>query len=319
MSARRLALALGISLLLATACHGGEASSRDRPAAATRTAFAEATASHGDAAAIVASRQADAGLVLRADAADLAGEAAFALAIPARSQAAESPPSGWCGETAIQEGLLHLGMWAPQRLINRAGRPVHPDLYATEMPVALGELGVRFTTYGRGKGYEAFARWVRGALEEGDPVVAGVKILPTAHPEWGLDHFVLVVGHGEKGLLVNTTWGRREWVRDTTTPGLSLANAFWGLRLRGLLLSPGASAARVSLLEEEERTVKLRVVCEGLVKGRSYRMERRSRRQDELPAWSAELTADRDRIEKELVVDAEQPARFQCVLLEDRR
>jgi TRAP-type C4-dicarboxylate transport system substrate-binding protein len=37
-----------------------------------------------------------------------------------------SPKSGWCGETAIQEGLLHLGMWAPQRLINKAGKGVEP-------------------------------------------------------------------------------------------------------------------------------------------------------------------------------------------------
>src|SRR5215210_6311635 len=59
------------------------------------------------------------------------------LPIPARAQAPESPPSGWCGETAIQEGLLHLGVWAPQALINQAGHPSHPDLYSPDMPVAL--------------------------------------------------------------------------------------------------------------------------------------------------------------------------------------
>ena len=34
-----------------------------------------------------------------------------------------------------------------------------------------------------------------------------MKIYPTAHPEWGLDHFVLAVGLDARGLTVNTTWG----------------------------------------------------------------------------------------------------------------
>src|SRR5579863_7278815 len=123
---------------------------------------------------------------------DLSAEATFLLPIPARDQAPESPPSGWCGETALQEGLLYLGVWAPQRAINHAGKPSHPDLYATELPVALSALGVRFAFYSGPRGFAPFAAWAREALEEGDPVVAGVKILPTAHPEWGLDHFVLV-------------------------------------------------------------------------------------------------------------------------------
>ena len=54
------------------------------------------------------------------------------LPITPREHAREAPPEGWCGETAIQEGLLHLGVWAPQRLINRVGKPAHPDLYSTE-------------------------------------------------------------------------------------------------------------------------------------------------------------------------------------------
>ena len=243
---------------------------------------------------------------------DLVSEAAVALPIPARAQAAESPPAGWCGETAIQEGLLYLGMWAPQRFINRAGKPSHPDLYATEIPVALSELGVRFTTYGRGKGYEPFARWVTAALEAGDPVIAGVKILPTAHPEWGLDHFVLVIGHGAKGLLVNTTWGSRAWVADTTTPGLSLANAFYGLRLHGLVLPRDAVAARIELVEEGETTVKLRVVCPGITKARSHRLERHRVTGKGDALWSADIVRGAEPTATELTVDASQPARFHC-------
>src|SRR5438874_7332852 len=84
----------------------------------------------------------DAGSALAVDAAapkpiDPADDAKRALPIPARTHAPEAPPEGWCGETAIQEGLLYLGVWAPQAIINRAGHPSHPDLYSNEIPIAL--------------------------------------------------------------------------------------------------------------------------------------------------------------------------------------
>lgn len=244
---------------------------------------------------------------------DLVAEATLALPIPARSQAPESPSAGWCGETAIQEGLLHLGVWSPQRLINSAGRPVHPDLYSPDIPVALTELGVRHSFYAGPRGFEPFAKWARAALAEGVPVLAGVKILPTAHPEWGLDHFVLVVGHGPKGLLVNTTWGTRQWVSDTTTSGLSLRNAFYGIRLGGLALPAGATPARLTLLDESPELVKLRVSCTPARAGARYRVERRSIRGNADPTWSEEVTADGGRIERELTVAAVEPARFDCM------
>jgi hypothetical protein len=240
------------------------------------------------------------------------GPAVFALPIPARAQAPESPPSGWCGETAIQEGLLHLGVWAPQRVINRAGRPAHPDLYAPEIPVALTDLGVRHAFYAGPRGFEAFARWARGALDAGDPVLAGVKILPTEHPTWGLDHFVLVVGHRSEALLVNTTWGTRQWVGDTTTPGLSFKNAFFGIRLSGLALPPGAIGARLTLVDEREGLVRLRVVCGGLTSGALYRLERRGGRGAATALWSEELTASGAQVEREVTVEADRTSRFHC-------
>ena len=209
------------------------------------------------------------------------------LPIPARAQAAEAPSAGWCGETAIQEALLHLGAWAPQRAINRAGKPSHPDLYSNDVPVALDALGAKYTFYAaRERSWPAFARWVAKALDDGAPVLAGVKILPTQHPEWGLDHFVLVVGHGARGLLVNTTWGTRAWVADTTTPGLSFKNAVYAIRLDGLRLPAGAHPARLAVLEESAASVRLRVACEGL--------------------------ADGNRVDAELAVPADRLARFYC-------
>jgi hypothetical protein len=165
---------------------------------------------------------------------DPADDAELVLAIPARSQAPEAPPSGWCGETAIQEGLLHLGVTRSQSAINKAGHPAHADLYATEIPRALTELGVKFTPYAGARGYEPYRAWVIKALEAGHPVLAGVKLVPSEHPSWGLDHFVLVVGHGRRGLLVNTTWGYRAWVSDDGASGLSFKGAFYGLRLDGV-------------------------------------------------------------------------------------
>jgi hypothetical protein len=247
------------------------------------------------------------------DTPDLAAEAAFALPIPARDQAAESPSEGWCGETAIQEGLLYLGVWAPQRLIHRAGRPRHPDLYSPEIPIALAGLGVRHTFYpAKAPAFSAFAAWAKGALEEGDPVLAGVRILPTTHPEWDLDHFVLVVGHGAKGLLVNTTWGSRAWVADAEK-GLSFKKAVYGIRLRGLRLAGKARPARLAVLREGAATVSLRVSCTGLESGRSYRMERRRHVSDAKPRWSKTLVAASGRVEEQVDVEADVPAQFQCV------
>jgi hypothetical protein len=165
---------------------------------------------------------------------DPADEADLVLAIPARNQSSEAPPAGWCGETAIQEALLHLGVFMSQASINEAGHPAHPDLYATEIPGALRALGVTFTPYAGGRGYEGFRVWTIKALESGHPVLAGVKLVPSEHPSWGLDHFVLAVGHGKRGLLVNTTWGYRAWVAEDGASGLSFKDAFYGLRLDGL-------------------------------------------------------------------------------------
>jgi hypothetical protein len=171
---------------------------------------------------------------------------------------------------------------------------------------------VRVTAYAGARGYEPFAKWARAAIDAGDPVLAGVKILPTEHPSWGLDHFVLVVGYGDLGMRVNTTWGHREWVGDTTTPGLSLANAFYGLRLRGQsALPPGARAARLELLEEGVDRVNVRVICTGLGAGAHVRFERRGR-PDASPEWSEDATATGEEASRTVTIPAGRVARFRC-------
>jgi hypothetical protein len=199
------------------------------------------------------------------------------LPIPDRPQHPQSPPSGWCGETAIQEALLHFGIWAPQSKIHKSGNPKHPDLYSDEIPTALAGLGVSFAVYpAKEKGFAPYRAWVREGLERGQPTVAGVKILPTAHPDWGLDHFVLAVGEGKKGLLVNTTWDQQQWADDKATKGISFAGAFYGLRILGPKLPKGAGLARLEVLAETAKTVRLRVACVDAEPSKIWRIERRS-------------------------------------------
>lgn len=209
----------------------------------------------------------------------------------------------------IQEALLYFGVWAPQRFIHAAGRSSHPDLYSDEVPVALQQLGVVYDFYApKGGGFEAYKTWTRHALEAGYPVLSGVKILPTEHPNWGLDHFVLTVGHGDSGLLVNTTWGNRQWVSDTATKGLSFRNVSYGIRLTGVRSRPNARAARLTVISETATSVRLRVECPSMPAGARGRVERRSLPSDKEPSWSSEGTGP-----VEVTIEADRPARFQCV------
>lgn len=243
-------------------------------------------------------------------------EAVPTLSIQPRKQSPESPASGWCGETAIQEALLYFGVWAPQRTINRAGKPKHPDLYSSEIPVALTELGLRYELYAPHKGgFTPYVTWIRAALDAGEPVLSGVKLMPTQHPEWGLDHFVLVVGYGPRGLLVNTTWGHREWADDTIARGISFKHVTYGIRLRGVTASPNGVAARLSVIAESEQSVTLRILCDGLTAGAAYRIERRRSRSDKQPLWGEPALASDGRVEKTLAIPAVELAIFTCAPL----
>ena len=98
------------------------------------------------------------------------GEQATTLNIPPRNHDPERPPEGWCGETAIQEAMLFHGAYYPQKQINAAGHPRHPDLYANEVPVALTNLGMDIRTLRDGDrrpDLDAFLAWLRKQLDAG--------------------------------------------------------------------------------------------------------------------------------------------------------
>ena len=160
--------------------------------------------------------------------------ASLTLDIPARDQAPERPKEGWCAETALQEALLYYGELVPQHEINAAGKPRMPDLYWSDVPIAMRALGLRYSPWAGGKDFDELIAWVRERIRAKQPVIAGVKLYPTDYPQWGLDHIVLIVGFEGLGpdasLVINTTWGTRQ-IRSLddlrqTDEGISLANRY---------------------------------------------------------------------------------------------
>ena len=205
------------------------------------------------------------------------------LNIPDLGQAAESPPSGWCGEASIQQALLFLGAWFPQKEINRAGKPAHRDLYASEIPGALTNLHVRFRFSPRDRDLDAFIRWIKAEIDLGHPVLTGMKIYPTAHPEWTLDHFTLAVGHEKDALVVNTTWKDQRTIATahlrSTNASLAFENAsgrYWGASILGPDAGGRGLPARLFVEREDGRSVEVVVKCEGLEPGAEYQVLRAS-------------------------------------------
>ena len=209
---------------------------------------------------------------------------ALRLNIADRAQAPERPKSGWCGETAIQMALLFHGAFFPQRAINKAGKPRHPDLYARDIPVALSALNADVAQW-RWQPCELakFLAWMKQEIKSGHPVLAGVKINPTAHPNWGLDHFVLAVGFDDKSLTLNTTWGKPQTrtLKDllSTRKGLAFKNrynSYYGIRIKGLRdANAGTRPVRLFAAKETREKMTVVVKCESLEPEAEYVVEKR--------------------------------------------
>jgi hypothetical protein len=204
------------------------------------------------------------------------------LNVPDRPQAPGSPRSGWCGECAIQQTLLFHGAYFSQQDINRAGSPRHPDLYASEIRPAYRRLGARIESGPRGADLPAFLAWIRRCIERGWPVFVGMKVHPTAHPEWMLDHFTVVSGARPAGLVINTTWNRQVELSDarlaSEKKGLSFQNRFrryFGIAVRGFEGRPeGEPKARIFVLRESKKDLTVVVKCEDLRPGGAYTLWR---------------------------------------------
>ena len=152
--------------------------------------------------------------------------------------------AGWCGEACIQMALAYYGRHVPQDHIHRGGHPSTSDLEADDMDRALRNSGLLFRRYsGKPNDLEAFLTWIQKELRVGRPVICGCKIYPTDHPDWDLDHFVLVTGYNSKGLLLNTQLvcdGQLLVIYkqlDSLNPGYSFknpGNEYWGRVITGI-------------------------------------------------------------------------------------
>ncbi|BCS98684.1 hypothetical protein DSLASN_43160 [Desulfoluna limicola] len=185
-------------------------------------------------------------LVLLGSAGTLLADDVVNLGIPDRAWDSTRPdPSvGWCAEACIQMAMAYYGREVQQHVINRVGDPDHADLYAYEIDDVLDALGV---TYRKGNESDQdaseFMAWVRGEIEQGHPVMCGIKIYPDEHPEWFLDHFVLFVGFGRGRFLVNTQldFDGQQWLStqqlSSMDTGYSLENShkrYFGRSITGV-------------------------------------------------------------------------------------
>ncbi len=191
------------------------------------------------------------------------------------------PKEGWCGESSIQMALAYYGAYVSQKAINRAGKPAHPDLYEEDIAAAMNGLGMEYKAC-QNVGLQPFVKWVRGELAAGHPVLLGVKIYPTGHPESNVDHFVLATGCTEDSLTLNTTWGKQELrsiaLLSSKEKGMSLINGintFFGYSITDLKTKSapvGLKPARVQIRRMGDKQVELRVTAENLERGKRYRL-----------------------------------------------
>lgn len=243
------------------------------------------------------------------------------LGIAARDHALGRPPEGWCGEVAIQETMLYYGVYYPQDMINEAGKPVHPDLYSNEIPIALKNLSMEFQYWNNeSANLGDFLDWLRKQIADGTPVLTGVKIYPTQHDEWGLDHFVLTVGVKEKSLVFNTTWGFRYTLSErqlrSTDKGFSFANkynSYYGISIKGFHRREDA-VRPVRLFVQKETADRLAVIvkCEGLEPGKEYSLYKLSSAKAANPKPSITFTAKRSVHAFHDTIERASPAIYRC-------
>jgi hypothetical protein len=215
--------------------------------------------------------------------------------------------------------LLFLGAWFPQKEINRAGTPAHPDLYSDEIPIALAKLRVRFRFSPRHADLDGFIRWIRSEIDLGRPVLVGMKIYPTAHPEWTLDHFTLAVGHERDALIINTTWKDQRTIatallRSTSSP-LAFENAsgrYYGASILGADVGGPRLASRLFVTRENGRNIELVVRCEGLEPGKEYEVLRTSSFRADGGQRLATFTATDTTWSLRTTIDRDAPAVFRC-------
>lgn len=206
-----------------------------------------------------------------------------------------APPEGWCGEVSLQLAAGWYGAWVSQAKVNALGQPKTPDLWEHDVPTALRALRMRFE-----RGPKSRARlltWVVEQLRKERPVVLGLKLVPSQHPEWHVDHLVLAVGHSPEGLIVDTnvedgqvTLAWAGLLRPEGSDGYSLVNPsgeVFGYSVHGFY-EPSYVPVHLTVVEQNATDAVVDVTVSGLSAGRSYDLLRDDVRLETFTAKSPE-------------------------------
>jgi len=176
----------------------------------------------------------------------LAGSAhAGTVLIPVKPRDGEKPD--YCAETCIQEAMIYFGKSISQVEINRAGGGDKVQgLWSDGIETALRTLGVKHEKWRlNNPKYFDYIETIKQKIDQGFPVLVGVKINPTKHPNWFCDHFILLVGYTDDSFIFNSPTQRKErsFVQfrdgDRDGSGWTLTNPFdhfFGVAIKGMSL-----------------------------------------------------------------------------------
>ncbi|MCK4252229.1 SEL1-like repeat protein [candidate division WOR-3 bacterium] len=149
---------------------------------------------------------------------------------------------GSCGECCLWSILQARHIEATQVEINKAGGDPGRGLHVNELFDVLSEYDINFVNLSRSLGtsdsiltskrYYSFLDNVILKVEQGHPVLIGIKVYPTQSPDWACDHFVLVIGYNEDTdeLIYNDNVRRKripaEHLVSQTEMGYSFINKY---------------------------------------------------------------------------------------------
>ncbi len=110
----------------------------------------------------------------------------------------------FCGEVCVQQAMYYFGRPISQMEINQAGGlDGSRGLWSDEIVTALENLNVSHEWWKYSPDYWAYVDFLKSKLDQGHPVLVGVKLYPGSHPEWFTDHFILLVGYNADSFIYN--------------------------------------------------------------------------------------------------------------------